>query len=136
MEVDLQKQKLVGIEGWDRVLTQVANLWAEQVSREQAHRYLAGVQPIRSLVNVGKAFCGFVFAGCVLLRLAPVIFIFLFLLSFIGAGVADLLLMPLETYRRNGRLVTGLRKGASSFARSVSLETMSVGTTLAQGIKH
>jgi hypothetical protein len=53
MELELKAAKLTGITGFDRVGVELAQLWAYDLSRHQAHRYLAGVQPIRSLVNVG-----------------------------------------------------------------------------------
>lgn len=102
VEIEMKAVKLNGVEGWDRVLSEAGQIWALDIGKHQAHHYLAGVQPIRSFVNV-------------------------------GSGVVDLLLMPLATYRRHGRLVPGLRQGASSFVKSVSLETMSVTSRVAQG---
>lgn len=100
--IDMKQVKLTGIEGWERLLSEAGQIWAVDIGKHQAYRYLAGVQPIRSFVNV-------------------------------GSGVADLLFMPLDTYRKHGRLVSGLKKGASSFVKSVSLETMSVTSRVAQG---
>jgi len=53
LEIELIAAKLTGITGFDRVGAELAQLWAYDISRHQAHRYLASVQPIRSLVNVG-----------------------------------------------------------------------------------
>lgn len=54
MELELKAVKMMGITGFDRVGMELAQLWAHDLSRHQAHRYLAGVQPIRSIVNVGS----------------------------------------------------------------------------------
>lgn len=54
MELELKAVKMMGITGFDRVGVELATLWAHDLSRHQAHRYLAGVQPIRSIVNVGS----------------------------------------------------------------------------------
>ncbi|ORZ34217.1 ATG C terminal domain-domain-containing protein [Catenaria anguillulae PL171] len=51
----------------------------------------------------------------------------------IGTGVADLFLLPVEQYRRDGRLVKGLKKGAHSFVRTAAVETLSLGAKLAVG---
>jgi autophagy-related protein 2 len=54
MELDLKPIKMTGITGFQRIGEELAKLWAYDISRHQAHRYLAGVQPIRSIVNVGS----------------------------------------------------------------------------------
>lgn len=42
----------------------------------------------------------------------------------VGKGVADLVLLPVEQYRRDGRVLRGLRKGTQSFLRAVTVETL------------
>lgn len=54
MELDLKSVRMTGVSGFGRVGLELAKLWAYDLSRYQAHRYLAGVQPIRSMVNVGS----------------------------------------------------------------------------------
>lgn len=49
----------------------------------------------------------------------------------IGAGMADLVLLPLEQLKRDGRVLFGLRRGAASFAHAVTVETLDVGSRLA-----
>lgn len=51
----------------------------------------------------------------------------------VGNGVADLVLLPLEQYRRDGRIVRGLQKGAASFSRTTALEAIRLGARLATG---
>jgi len=102
MEVELKSVKMTGIPGFDRVGMELAKLWAYDVSRHQAHKYIAAVQPIRSIVNV-------------------------------GSGVADLVLLPMQHYKKHGNLKRGVQRGLSSFLRNVSLESMSAAARLAQG---
>lgn len=42
----------------------------------------------------------------------------------VGKGVADLVLLPVEQYRRDGRVLRGLRKGTQSFLRAITIETL------------
>ncbi|KAH8920952.1 hypothetical protein BT69DRAFT_1283572 [Atractiella rhizophila] len=51
----------------------------------------------------------------------------------IGTGVADLVLLPIEQYKKDGRLIRGLQKGAASFAKTTALETIKLGARLATG---
>ncbi|KPV72873.1 uncharacterized protein RHOBADRAFT_17652, partial [Rhodotorula graminis WP1] len=51
----------------------------------------------------------------------------------VGAGMANLVLLPIEQYRKDGRVVRGLHKGASAFARQTTLEAINVGAKLATG---
>ncbi|KAJ9095753.1 hypothetical protein QFC19_007466 [Naganishia cerealis] len=50
-----------------------------------------------------------------------------------GSGVADLILLPLEQYRKDGKIVKGMRRGASSFASNTLSEVATVGAQLATG---
>ncbi|KAJ2725550.1 autophagy- protein 2 [Coemansia sp. Benny D115] len=49
----------------------------------------------------------------------------------IGTGVADLVILPLEQYRKDGRLVQGIKRGAQSFARTTALEAIQLGAKVA-----
>ncbi|KAI8321733.1 hypothetical protein GQ54DRAFT_261249, partial [Martensiomyces pterosporus] len=49
----------------------------------------------------------------------------------IGSGVADLIILPLEQYRKDGRLVQGIKRGAQSFARTTALEAIQLGAKVA-----
>ncbi|PWZ03161.1 hypothetical protein BCV70DRAFT_197398 [Testicularia cyperi] len=51
----------------------------------------------------------------------------------VGAGLADLVLLPVEQYNKDGRLLRGFQKGASSFAKSTALEAVKLGARLATG---
>jgi len=102
VEIDLKRFKTTGMHGWARALTAMGLFWANDIGHTQAHRYVAGVQPIRSLVNV-------------------------------GSGVADLLLIPIDHYKRHGHLMRSLRDGAGAFVKQLSLETVNISARLAQG---
>lgn len=51
----------------------------------------------------------------------------------VGSGVADLILLPIEQYRKDGRVARGLQHGGKSFVRSTGLEMMKLGARLATG---
>ncbi|RKP14359.1 ATG C terminal domain-containing protein [Piptocephalis cylindrospora] len=51
----------------------------------------------------------------------------------LGTGVADLILLPIEQYRKDGRVIRGLQKGAHSFVRATAMEALKLGTRLAVG---
>ncbi|KAJ2157873.1 autophagy- protein 2 [Coemansia sp. RSA 552] len=48
-----------------------------------------------------------------------------------GGGVADLVILPLEQYRKDGRLVHGFKRGARSFARTTAMEAIQLGAKVA-----
>ncbi|GAB5354317.1 hypothetical protein AAMO2058_000108300 [Amorphochlora amoebiformis] len=49
----------------------------------------------------------------------------------VGSGVVDLVAMPLEQFRRDGRLLRGIKNGIFAFLNSLTLETINVATSLA-----
>ncbi|CDR87668.1 related to APG2-required for sporulation [Sporisorium scitamineum] len=51
----------------------------------------------------------------------------------VGAGLADLVLLPIEQYHRDGRVLRGVQRGAASFAKSTALEAVKLGARLATG---
>jgi len=51
----------------------------------------------------------------------------------VGSGVADLILLPIEQYRKDGRLARGVQRGTNSFVRSTAMEMMKLGARLATG---
>lgn len=51
----------------------------------------------------------------------------------VGSGVANLVLLPIEQYRKDGRVIRGLQKGAQAFAKQTTLEAINVGAKLANG---
>ena len=51
----------------------------------------------------------------------------------VGSGVADLILLPIEQYRKDGRVARGVQRGTNSFVRSTAMEVMKLGAKLATG---
>ena len=51
----------------------------------------------------------------------------------VGSGVADLVLLPIAQYRKDGRVVRGLQKGTKAFVKSTATEAIKLGARLATG---
>jgi len=51
----------------------------------------------------------------------------------VGSGVADLVLLPISQYRKDGRIVRGVQKGTTAFVKSTALEAIKMGAHLATG---
>ncbi|KAI0065395.1 hypothetical protein BV25DRAFT_1821795 [Artomyces pyxidatus] len=51
----------------------------------------------------------------------------------VGSGVADLVLLPIAQYRKDGRVVRGVQKGTKAFVRSTAMEAVKLGARLATG---
>ena len=51
----------------------------------------------------------------------------------VGSGVADLVLLPIAQYKKDGRIMRGLQKGATSFVKTTALEALTIGARLANG---
>ena len=49
----------------------------------------------------------------------------------VGGGVRDLVVIPMQEYRKDGRLVRSIRKGALAFAKTTSSELIKLGAKLA-----
>ncbi|KAJ1956240.1 autophagy- protein 2, partial [Dispira parvispora] len=46
----------------------------------------------------------------------------------LGTGLVDLIILPIEQYKRDGRVIKGLQQGARSFKRTTASETIKLGT--------
>lgn len=51
----------------------------------------------------------------------------------VGSGVADLILLPIAQYKKDGRIVRGVQKGATAFVKSTAIEAIKMGAKLATG---
>jgi autophagy-related protein 2 len=51
----------------------------------------------------------------------------------VGSGVADLVLLPIEQYKKDGRIVRGVQKGTTAFVKSTAIEAIKLGARLATG---
>lgn len=51
----------------------------------------------------------------------------------VGSGVADLVLLPIAQYKKDGRIVRGVQKGTTAFVKSTAMEAIRLGARLATG---
>eukprot|EP01113_Clastostelium_recurvatum_P028489 TRINITY_DN3445_c0_g1_i5.p1 TRINITY_DN3445_c0_g1~~TRINITY_DN3445_c0_g1_i5.p1 ORF type:complete len:1930 (-),score=585.18 TRINITY_DN3445_c0_g1_i5:100-5205(-) len=51
----------------------------------------------------------------------------------VSSGVADFIMLPIEQYRRDGRILAGIKKGSSALGRVVAKEVLTAGANLAVG---
>jgi autophagy-related protein 2 len=93
---------IYGVSGFDRLGNSLNDIWMPDVKRNQLPGVLAGLAPIRSLVNV-------------------------------GGGVRDLVLIPMREYKKDGRIVRSIQKGAMAFGKTTSNEFVKLGAKLAIG---
>lgn len=93
---------IYGVSGFEKLGKTLNDLWMPDVKRNQLPGVLAGLAPIRSLVNV-------------------------------GGGVRDLVVVPMKEYRKDGRVVRSIQKGAVAFARTTTTELVKLGAKLAVG---
>lgn len=93
---------IYGVSGFDKLGKTLNDLWMPDVKRNQLPGVLAGLAPIRSLVNV-------------------------------GGGVRDLVVVPMKEYRKDGRVVRSIQKGAVAFAKTTTTELVRLGAKLAVG---
>ncbi|KAI9742301.1 MAG: autophagy- protein 2 [Claussenomyces sp. TS43310] len=54
-------------------------------------------------------------------------------LANVGGGVRDLVMVPIAEYKKDGRVVRSLRKGATTFGRTTGIELMKLGAKVAVG---
>ncbi|KIY72189.1 hypothetical protein CYLTODRAFT_418166 [Cylindrobasidium torrendii FP15055 ss-10] len=51
----------------------------------------------------------------------------------VGSGIADLVLLPISQYKKDGRIVRGVQRGATAFVKSTAIEAIKLGARLATG---
>ncbi|KAG0232066.1 autophagy- protein 2 [Mortierella sp. GBA43] len=51
----------------------------------------------------------------------------------VGSGIADLVILPIEQYKRDGHIIRGLQRGGRAFTKATALEALKIGTKLAVG---
>lgn len=102
----LQRVNLSGVSGWNGLRKGVIDIWIPYVhNRDQVTRLMT--------------------SGIVPVRT----------LINIGTGVADLIMLPLESWTRQGKFWRGLRQGTTSFLKHTGLESVQLGNRLAKGTK-
>lgn len=98
----LRRVILYGVPGFDRLGKQLNDIWMDNVKRHQLGSVLAGLGPVRSLVNAGM-------------------------------GFRNLIDIPIREYRKDGRIVRSIAKGATAFAKTTGIEAVKLGAKLAIG---
>ncbi|KAI9805822.1 MAG: hypothetical protein M1825_000436 [Sarcosagium campestre] len=93
---------IYGVPGFDRLSKTLNDIWMPDIRNTQLPGILAGIAPVRSLVNV-------------------------------GSGVRDLVVVPMREYRKDGRVVRSIQKGALAFAKTTTTELVKLGAKLAIG---
>lgn len=93
---------IYGVSGFDKLGQTLNDIWMPDIKRNQLPGVLAGLAPIRSLVNV-------------------------------GSGVKDLVVIPMREYKKDGRIVRSIQKGAVAFAKTTTNELVKLGAKLAIG---
>ncbi|KAH0542125.1 hypothetical protein FGG08_003425 [Glutinoglossum americanum] len=93
---------IYGVSGFDKLSKTLNDVWMPDIKQNQLPGVLAGLAPVRSLVNV-------------------------------GGGVRDLVVVPMREYRKDGRVVRSIQKGALAFAKTTTSELVKLGAKLAIG---
>ncbi|PHH81063.1 hypothetical protein CDD80_3345 [Ophiocordyceps camponoti-rufipedis] len=94
-----------GVSGFDRLGKTLNDIWTPDVRRNQLPGVVAGLAPVRSLVNI-------------------------------GSGFRDLVEIPIREYRKDGRVVRSISKGAAAFARTTGTELVKLGAKIAVGTQY
>ncbi|KAI1756318.1 ATG C terminal domain-containing protein [Xylaria castorea] len=101
----LRRTIVYGASGFDRLGKTLNDTWTPDVRRNQLPGVLAGLAPVRSLVNV-------------------------------GSGFKDLIEIPIKEYKKDGRIVRSIGKGATAFAKTTGTELVKLGAKLAVGTQY
>ncbi|KAI1360701.1 ATG C terminal domain-containing protein [Xylaria arbuscula] len=101
----LRRTIVYGACGFDRLGQTLNDTWMPDVKRNQLPGVLAGLAPVRSLVNV-------------------------------GSGFKDLVEIPIREYKKDGRIVRSISKGAAAFAKNTGTELVKLGAKLAIGTQN
>lgn len=96
---------IYGVSGFDRLGKTLNDIWMPEIKRNQLPGILAGLAPVRGIVNV-------------------------------GAGVKDLIEIPIKEYKKDGRIFRAVSKGAAAFARTTGTELVKLGAKLAIGTQY
>ncbi|KAM5352580.1 hypothetical protein ACJ41O_005302 [Fusarium nematophilum] len=96
---------IYGVPGFDRLGKTLNDIWMPDVKANQLPGILAGLAPVRSIVNV-------------------------------GSGFKDLVEIPVREYRKDGRIIRSISKGAVAFARTTGTELVKLGAKLAVGTQY
>ncbi|TKA82003.1 hypothetical protein B0A55_01730 [Friedmanniomyces simplex] len=100
--IRLRHAIVYGIKGFEPLHKTLNDIWMPDVKRNQLPTVLAGLAPVRGLVNL-------------------------------GSGVRDVIAIPIREYRKDGRIVRSIQKGALHFGKTTTSELARLGAKLAIG---
>jgi len=103
-DMELRHTIIYGISGFDKLGKCLNDIWMPDIKRNQLPGILAGLAPVRSIVNV-------------------------------GGGFRHLVTVPIKEYKKDGRVVRGISKGASAFAKTTGTELVKLGAKVAIGVQ-
>ncbi|XP_037446734.1 autophagy-related protein 2-like [Triticum dicoccoides] len=102
IDLKLKHVSAMGLYGWNSICETVGAEWLEDISKNQVHKLLKGLPPLKSV-------------------------------SAVVSGTKKLISLPIESYKKDRKLVKGMQRGAVAFIRSVSIEAVGLGVHLAAG---
>lgn len=91
IDLKLKHVSAMGVYGWNSICETVGAEWLEDISKNQVHKLLKGLPPLKSV-------------------------------SAVVSGTKKLISLPIESYKKDRKLVKGMQRGAVAFIRSVSIE--------------
>jgi autophagy-related protein 2 len=103
--IRLRHAIVYGIRGFEPLHKTLNDVWMPDVKRNQLPTILAGLAPMRSLVNI-------------------------------GSGVRDVVAIPIREYKKDGRIVRSVQKGAFHFGRTTASELARLGAKVAIGTQN
>lgn len=103
--IRLRHAIIYGLRGFEPLHKTLNDIWMPDVKRNQLPTVLAGLAPVRSLVNI-------------------------------GAGVRDVVAIPVREYRKDGRIVRSIQKGALTFGKTTASELARLGAKVAIGTQN
>lgn len=113
--------------------------WLTDIRKNQLPGILGGVGPMHSVVQL----CKQNFFATELFAVFKRVFFFYLLIFFFSSsvcvwsvhGVRDLFWLPIEQYRKDGRIIRGLQRGAASFGTSTASAALELSNRLVQAIQ-
>lgn len=100
--IRLKHAIVYGLRGFDTLHQTLNDVWMPDIQRNQLPTILAGLAPVRSLVNL-------------------------------GSGVRDVVAIPIREYKKDGRIVRSIQKGAFQFGKTTASELARLGAKVALG---
>ncbi|KAF6844038.1 ATG C-terminal domain-containing protein [Colletotrichum musicola] len=96
---------IYGVSGFDRMGKILNDIWMPDVKGNQLAGVLAGLAPVRGIVNI-------------------------------GSGFKELIEVPIREYKKDGRIVRSIGKGAAAFVKTTGTEMVKFGAKLAIGTQY